>query len=409
MHQRLEDKMAATTSWVSYDNAPSFGVLQEDLPFVSLDLTNDIKVVGLKFHGSEIDYVDIFLQDKFADIYYSDSTPNEYSVDLTSKSISLEAAKFWTKNVYAMATSADALSAAYDNGTSGVGATLTNSGTQAPLEIDGIKLSINDIVFINYLSSTNSAHYGIYTVTNLGSDTTDWVLTRTEDTDSGKELLDMVVVVTAGTSYAGTNWKIDNTSITVGTTGLTFTEITSTADLEANVTWTELIAESAGSMVRFSVNKTIDDRTLRLDRKFEAYSYKIALRLTTSLTNFQVRNWKLNTEFKTIVPETSSRPVKIFSSPDFPVLRQTMTVEYYQPTTTSDNVTYSTGKTWTSVDKIEVFKQPIGGVITPVSANTYVANGTLGTISFLVAQLSTDVITVTVSKPLTTEQTTTPI
>jgi len=401
--------MAATTSWVSYDNAPSFGVLQEDLPFVSLDLTNDIKVVGLKFHGSEIDYVDIFLQDKFADIYYSDSTPNEYSVDLTLKSISLEAAKFWTKNVYAMATSADALSATYDNGASGVGATLTNSGTQAPLEIDGIKLSINDIVFIKYLSSTNSAHYGIYTVTNLGSDTTNWVLTRTEDTDSGKELLDMVVVVTAGTSYAGTNWKINNTSITVGTTGLTFTEITSTADLEANVTWTELIAESTGSMVRFSVNKTANDRTLRLDRKFEAYSYKIALRLTTSLANFQVRNWKLNTEFKTIVPETSSRPVKIFSSPDFPVLRQTMTVEYYQPTTTSDNVTYSTGKTWTSVDKIEVFKQPSGGAITPVSANTYVANGMLGTISFLVAQLPTDTITVTISRPLTTEQTTTPI
>jgi hypothetical protein len=401
--------MAATTSWVSYENEPSFGVLQEDLPFVSLDLTNDIKVVGLKFHGSEIDYVDIFLQDKFADIYYSDATPNEYSVDLTSKSISLEIAKFWTKNVYVMATSADALSATYDNGTSGVGATLTNSGTQAALEIDGIKLSINDIVFIKYLSSTNSAHYGIYTVTNLGSDTTDWVLTRTEDTDSGKELLDMVVVVTVGTSYAGTNWKIDNTSITVGTTGLTFTQITSTASLESNLTWTELIAESGGSMVRFSVNKTSDDRTLRLDRKFEAYSYKMALRLTTSLANFQVRNWKLNTEFKTIVPETSSRPVKIFSSPDFPVLRQTMTVEYYQPTTTSDNVTYTTGKTWTSVDKIEVFKQPIGGVITPVSSNTYVANGTLGTISFLVAQLSTDVITVTVSKPLTTEQTTTPI
>jgi hypothetical protein len=401
--------MAATTSWVSYENEPSFGVLQEDLPFVSLDLTNDIKVVGLKFHGSEIDYVDIFLQDKFADIYYSDATPNEYSVDLTTKTISLEAAKFWTKNVYAMATSADALSATYDNGTSGVGATLTNSGTQAALEIDGIKLSINDIVFIKYLSSTNSAHYGIYTVTNLGSDTTDWVLTRTEDTDSGKELLDMIVVVTAGTSYAGTNWKIGNTSITVGTTGLTFTQITSTASLESNLTWTELIAESGGSMVRFSVNKTIDNRTLRLDRKFEAYSYKIALRLTTSLANFQVRNWKLNTEFKTIVPETSSRPVKIFSSPDFPVLRQTMSVEYYQPTTTTDNVTYSTGKTWASVDKIEVFKQPIGGVITPVSANTYVANGVSGTISFLVAQLSTDTITVTISRPLTTEQTTTPI
>ena len=40
------------------------------------------------------------------------------------------------------------LSATYNNGTSGVGATLTNNSTQAALTIDGVALSLNDRVLI---------------------------------------------------------------------------------------------------------------------------------------------------------------------------------------------------------------------------------------------------------------------
>jgi len=74
------------------------------------------------------------------------------------------------------------LTATYDNGSSGVGATLTNSGTQAALVIDGVTVSTNDRVLI--YSQTNGYENGVYTVTNTGSASTNWVLTRATDADS---------------------------------------------------------------------------------------------------------------------------------------------------------------------------------------------------------------------------------
>ena len=74
------------------------------------------------------------------------------------------------------------LNASYDNGTSGVGATLTNTGTLAAITIDGVALNLNDRVLID--TQTNAAHNGIYYVSTVGDGVTAWVLTRTTDTDS---------------------------------------------------------------------------------------------------------------------------------------------------------------------------------------------------------------------------------
>jgi hypothetical protein len=74
------------------------------------------------------------------------------------------------------------LNATYDNGSSGVGATLTNAGTQAALVLDGVTLVAADRVMVQ--DQTNAAHNGIYTVTTLGSGSTNWVLTRATDADS---------------------------------------------------------------------------------------------------------------------------------------------------------------------------------------------------------------------------------
>lgn len=68
------------------------------------------------------------------------------------------------------------LSATYSNGTAGVGATLTNNSTQAALTIDGVALSLNDRVLI--YEQTNGYENGVYTVTNVGSASTNWVLTQ---------------------------------------------------------------------------------------------------------------------------------------------------------------------------------------------------------------------------------------
>jgi len=74
------------------------------------------------------------------------------------------------------------ISAAYDNGTAGVGSTLTNSGTQAAISLSGVTLSLNDRVLITAQNSPPSN--GVYKVTTLGDGSTNWVLTRTDDTDS---------------------------------------------------------------------------------------------------------------------------------------------------------------------------------------------------------------------------------
>ena len=76
------------------------------------------------------------------------------------------------------------LDATYNNGTSGVGATLTNAGTQAVLVIDGVTLSVGQRVLVP--CQTSQVQNGVYTVTNAGSASTNWVLTRATDYEIGR-------------------------------------------------------------------------------------------------------------------------------------------------------------------------------------------------------------------------------
>jgi hypothetical protein len=64
---------------------------------------------------------------------------------------------------------------------SGVGATLTNSGAQAALSIDGVALASTNRVLVR--NQTAGAENGVYTVTTVGSGATNWVLTRSTDSD----------------------------------------------------------------------------------------------------------------------------------------------------------------------------------------------------------------------------------
>lgn len=126
------------------------------------------------------------------------------------------------------------LNATYNNGTAGVGATLTNAGTQAAIVIDGITLSSADRVLI--YNQTNAAHNGIYTVTTVGSGSTNWVLTRATDADSygtsDKDALGEgdAFFVSEGNTGAGELYVMNTTgTITFGTTNITFTVIAETA------------------------------------------------------------------------------------------------------------------------------------------------------------------------------------
>lgn len=120
--------------------------------------------------------------------------------------------------------------ATYNNGTSGVGATLTNSGSLAAFAIDGYTfVSPGDVgkrVLIKNQSA--AAENGVYTVTTVGSGAVAWVLTRATDFDTpgtGANQIDAgdFFYILGGTANANTSW-VQQTPlpITVGTTSITF-------------------------------------------------------------------------------------------------------------------------------------------------------------------------------------------
>jgi hypothetical protein len=124
------------------------------------------------------------------------------------------------------------LTATYNNGTAGVGATLTNSGTQAALVIDGVTLNSADRVLV--YEQTNQTQNGIYTVTNTGSASTNWVLTRATDADSyGPSDPDSLgqgdaFFVQEGAAGAGETYVMNTEgTITFGTTNITFAQFSS--------------------------------------------------------------------------------------------------------------------------------------------------------------------------------------
>ena len=115
------------------------------------------------------------------------------------------------------------LVAIYNNGASGVGATLTNNDTQAPIVIDGVTLALNNRVLIK--NQTSQLQNGIYVVSNLGSVSTNWVLTRSGDFNQSPEINGGdFVFVTGGLSNDNTGWVQIETGVTVGVSNISFTQ-----------------------------------------------------------------------------------------------------------------------------------------------------------------------------------------
>ena len=116
------------------------------------------------------------------------------------------------------------LTATYNNGTSGVGATLTNSGTQAALTIDSRVLTVGDRVLVK--DQTTGLQNGFYRVTNVGSASANWVLARTVDADENSEITPgAFTFVEEGTNGASNGYVCTNVgAVTIGTTPITFVQ-----------------------------------------------------------------------------------------------------------------------------------------------------------------------------------------
>jgi hypothetical protein len=115
----------------------------------------------------------------------------------------------------------------YNNGASGVGATLTANANGA-LSVDSVAVVVGNRILVK--NEVTQANNGVYTVTQTGSAGAPYILTRASDFDTAGTGVDKIdagdfFLITAGTTQANTSW-VQQTPlpITVGTTALVFAQ-----------------------------------------------------------------------------------------------------------------------------------------------------------------------------------------
>ena len=148
------------------------------------------------------------------------------------------------------------LTATYSNGTSGVGATLTNSGTQAAITIDSRVLVVGERVLVK--DQTTALQNGFYKVTTVGTASVNWVLTRTVDADEDSEITPgAFTFVEEGTVGGNNGYVCTNVgAITVGTTPITFVQFSGAGSVIAGdgLTKTGNTLNAVGTNNRISIS-----------------------------------------------------------------------------------------------------------------------------------------------------------
>ena len=139
-----------------------------------------------------------------------------------------------------VATTAN-LSSAYNNGASGVGATLTNNSTQAALTVDGQLMVAGERLLVK--DQTAGLQNGIYTVTTVGTGSSNWVLTRATDFDgspSNEVESGAFTFVETGSVNADSGWVVTTDgTITIGTTAISFSQFSGAGQITAGAGMTK--------------------------------------------------------------------------------------------------------------------------------------------------------------------------
>ena len=147
------------------------------------------------------------------------------------------------------------ISATYNNGTSGVGATLTADSNGA-VSIDSTALALNNRVLVK--AQTDASENGIYKVTTVGDVSNPFVLTRTTDADSSSEVTGGMFTFVEEGSDADAGFVLSNItgSATIGTDNITMTQFSGAGSVTAG----SGLSKSGNTL---SVN--VDDASLEIN------------------------------------------------------------------------------------------------------------------------------------------------
>ena len=146
----------------------------DDLTLNGQDIstTSSNKNITLTPHGTGTVTVPSGYKDRSG--FAADSLATKEYVDSASSGLDV-------KDSCRVATTA-ALTVTYDQSNG----RLDNAGTQAALVIDGVTLSVNDRVLVK--DQTEARQNGLYVVSDIGSNSSNWRLTRASDADAGSEI-----------------------------------------------------------------------------------------------------------------------------------------------------------------------------------------------------------------------------
>ena len=157
----------------------------------------------------------------------------------------------------ALATAATLPAYTYNNGTDGVGATITASSSGL-LTIDGTVPVVSNRVLVKNETGANQPYNGIYTVTT-NSAGAPYVLTRATDFNQSAEIPGAFTFVEEGSTNVDSGWVCTtNAPVVVGTTNITFTQFSSAGSYTANT--------AAGlSLIGLVFNAKVDNTTTAFD------------------------------------------------------------------------------------------------------------------------------------------------
>ena len=109
----------------------------------------------------------------------------------------------------------------YSNGTLGVGATLTANANVALGPIDGVTLSVGQTLLVR--SQADQTTNGVYQLTQQGTGSVPWILTRLSGQDTASTMNPQIVVASSGGAERGTIFvQTTPQTITVGTSSIVY-------------------------------------------------------------------------------------------------------------------------------------------------------------------------------------------
>lgn len=174
------------------------------------------------------------------------------------------------------------LSADYDNGSSGINATLTNNSTQAALVIDGVTMLVNDRVLVQFQS--DNTQNGLYYVSTVGSSTTNWVLKRATDFNMPAQIIQYkVVLVNQGSTYAGLFFEETAAGpFTIGSSAITFAQFYAVSLSAILGTANQINVTQSSNTATLSLSSTLQlPGTLQLGGLFNTNGNQITNSLTS--------------------------------------------------------------------------------------------------------------------------------